>query len=406
MIVSWLLGVALAAPVPVEGVVAAALLHDPALAQAEAALVAAQGARKAERGLLRIDPTVEARLGFGLAQHELSFTQPVSLSGEGLAAVQAADAALRAAEADRDRRRLVVAADARRRLIRAIAADAALARAHEVLRLNADLRAAAEQRLGAGDAAELEVHLARLEEAAAAAEVGAALQRALATREDLAATTGLAPDLELPADPMRAAPEAAAAGPRGDRASAAAAVERADADLRRARAASLPPVEIGAWAQVQNVSAAPGPDGVALDPWSWSENAAWTVGPKLSLTLPVWSANRAGVARAEGDQGRARSELAAVESRIAAEQAGGALRRQAVAALAQAAEPTAEAQAALSGVDAALAAGELSVREATLLRARVLDTWGRAANARAQAAELTVELALNEAWTTLLPTIP
>jgi hypothetical protein len=57
-------------------------------------------------------------------------------------------------------------------------------------------------------------------------------------------------------------------------------------------------------------------------------------------------------------------------------------------------------------VDAALAAGELSLREATLLRARVLDTWGRAASARAQAAELTVELALNEAWSTLLPPSP
>lgn len=405
MILSWLLGVALAAPITVDEVVRAALSHDPLVAAAEAEVTAAEGARRAATGL-RVDPTLEARLGFGLTQHEVSLTQPVSLSGEGVAAVRAADAGMRAALAERDRVRLFVAAEARRRLIAAVAADALLERTREVLALVADLREAAEARLASGEAAELEVHLARLEEAAAAADVATAQRSALAAREDLAAMTRLPLDVELPGDPMTAAPPPGAVGVRGDAVRAAADVERADAALRRERAAALPPVAIGVWAQVQNIATSPSPMGVDVAPWSWSENAAWTVGPTLSLTLPVWNGNRAGVARAVGDQDVARSELAAVEARIAAEQAGSAQRRESIEVVDAAGDPGAEARAALAGVEAALSAGEIGQADATLLRARILDVWGRAAVARAEAAELTIDLALAEAWTTLLPSTP
>jgi cobalt-zinc-cadmium efflux system outer membrane protein len=405
MILSWLLGVALAAPITVDEVVRAALAHDPLLSAAEAEVTAAEGERRAATGL-RHDPTLEARLGFGLPQHEVSLTQRVSLSGEGIAAVRAADAGLRAAEAERDQVRLVVAAEARRRLIAAVSADAQLERTREVLRLVADLREAGEARLVSGEVAELEVHLARLEEAAAAADVATARRVALAAREDLAAVTGLTFDVELPGDPMTAAPPPGAVGVRGDAVRAAAEVERADAALRRERAAALPPVAIGVWAQVQNIATSPSPSGVDVAPWSWSENAAWTVGPTLSLTLPVWNGNRAGVARAVGDQDIARSELAAVEARIAAEQAGSARRRESIEVVGEAADPSSEARAALAGVEAALSAGEIGQADATLLRARILDVWGRAAVARAEAAELTVDLALAEAWTTLLPSTP
>jgi hypothetical protein len=186
----------------------------------------------------------------------------------------------------------------------------------------------------------------------------------------------------------------------------AAEVERADAALRRERASAVPPVAIGVWAQVQNIATSPSPTGVDIAPWSWSENAAWTVGPTLSLTLPVWNGNRAGVARAVGDQDLARSELAAVQARIAAEQAGSARRRESIEVVGAAADPSAEARAALAGVEAALSAGEIGQADATLLRARILDVWGRAAVARAEAAELTVDLALAEAWTTMLPSTP
>lgn len=405
MILAWLLTAALAAPLTADELVAATLLHSPQLAAAEADVAAAEGARRAATGL-RVDPTLEARLGFGLPQHELSLTQPVSLSGEGIAAVGEADAALRAAEAARDQLRLVLAAEARQRLIVAVWAAAELTRAREVLRLTADLRAAAEARLAAGEAAELEVHLARLEEAGATADLVAAQRRALAAREELSAASGLRQDVELPEDPMNAAPAPGAVGVRGDVVRAQAEVEHADAAVRRERAAALPPVAIGVWAQVQNIAASPGSAGAQIDRGSWSENAAWTVGPTLSITLPVWNGNRAEIARAVGDQAVTRAELAGVEARVAAEQAGSAQRREITARVGDAPDPGLEARAALAGLDAALAAGEISQADATLLRARVLDVWGRAAAARAEAATLTVDLALAEAWTTLLPGTP
>ncbi len=230
--------------------IAVSWLVSAALAAAEAAVVTAEGERRAATGL-RNAPTLELRLGFGLAQHEVSLAQPVSLSGEGLAAARAADAELRAAESDRDRRRLEVAANARQLVIQAIAATAQVERADEVLRLASALRDAAERRLFSGDAPVLQAHLARLEEAAAAADVVQAHREALASREALAATTGLGADVELPDDPMTAVPRGSDAGTRSDREAATARVEAADSALRRERAAALRPVDVGAWAQVQ-----------------------------------------------------------------------------------------------------------------------------------------------------------
>lgn len=109
-------------PVDPEEVVAAALAHDPELAQAEAAVIRAEGQLAAAQGL-RHDPTLSARLGFGLTQHELALSQPLSLSGEGLAAAAAARAGVEAAQAEAHRRRLEVAAHARNALIGAIAAE-------------------------------------------------------------------------------------------------------------------------------------------------------------------------------------------------------------------------------------------------------------------------------------------
>jgi outer membrane protein TolC len=299
-----------------------------------------------------------------------------------------------------------VAAGARRLLIRAIAADAEVARADEVLGLATQLRAAAELELASGEAPELRVHLARLEEAAAAADLVQARREALASREELASTTGLGRDTELPTDPMVAAPTGSGVGARSDREAATARVEAADAALRRERAAAVPPVDLGVWAQVQNVATTPGAGGVDIAPWSWSENAAWTIGPTAAVTLPLWSANRGGIARAEGEVAVAGSQLAAVEARIGAEEAGSAERRAAMAVVAGTSDPTPEARAALAGVDAAMAAGELGAADAALLRGRILDAWRRGAGARAAAAEVAVDLALAESWPGLLPSVP
>ena len=140
-----------------------------------------------------------------------------------------------------------------------------------------------------------------------------------------------------------------------------------------------------------------------IPPWSWEQNAAWTVGPTLSATLPLWARNQSGVAEAEGAAQLAQSERVALESRLAAERAGAEVRREVIGKLAQTADPSEEARAALVAIDAALSAGAIGPAEATLLQARVLDAWGTAAEARAGAAEMTVRLALVESWPSLLP---
>jgi outer membrane protein TolC len=390
------------APIVVDEVIRAGIARAPALRAADADVARAEGALRAAAGL-RYDPSVDVRVGFGLQQHELAINQPISLSGEGVAAVAAARAGLRAAEASRDRARLEAAAGARLALIRAIAAEAEAARAAEVLALATTLRDAADQRLAAGEANALDAHMARLEASAAAAELARARRAAVEAREALAALAGVDAAVALPEDPMVAAPPAGVAAPRADLAAAQAARAAAVARLGEARAAALPPVTLGVWAQVQNVGVVPGVGGVTLDPWSWSENAAWTVGPSLSMTLPVWNGNQAGVAAAAADRDEATAVGAAAEARVAAEAGGAAGRRAILAALDDGDPPGGEARAALAAIDAASRAGERSPAEAALLRARVLDAWGRAAQIRAEVAEVAVELALSESWATLVP---
>ncbi len=382
MIAGWFVSAALATPLTPDEVVSAALSHDPALALAQAQVQAAEGERKAATGL-RHNPTLAARVGFGAAPHELTLAQPISFTGEGLVAARAARAGLDGALAARDHRPLEVAAAARQALIAAVATAAEQGRADEVAALATTLREAAERRLAAGEAPELEVHLARLEEAAAAADRMRAVQAALAARDALAARTGLPAD-DLPADPMIAVPPPGTAARRADHAAAEARVEAAEAAVRRERAAIVPPVALGAWAEGR-------------------AGEAWTVAPTATVTLPLWHANPAGIGRALGERDLARAELASIEARIESEAAGAAVRQRAIDLVGQASDPGPEARAALAGIEVGVGAGEIGPAEAALLRARVLSGWSLAASARAEAASATVDRALAESWSTLLP---
>ncbi|MCK6524824.1 hypothetical protein L6R49_25755 [Myxococcota bacterium] len=79
------------------------------------------------------------------------------------------------------------------------------------------------------------------------------------------------------------------------------------------------------------------------------------------------------------------------------------MRREVIGQLTQTADSSEEARAARAAIEAALNAGAIGPAEATLLQARVLDAWGMAAEARADAAEMTVKLALVESGPSLLP---
>ena len=97
-------------------------------------------------------------------------------------------------------------------MIEVIDAQAEVARAKEAVVLTQRIRAQVERRLASGDVGELEVHLARLEEAAAVGGLLTAQTRLLEAQASLAATTGLTDTLSLPTDPMLVVPTLSTAG--------------------------------------------------------------------------------------------------------------------------------------------------------------------------------------------------
>lgn len=368
--------------ISVQEVVDAALAHDPAVARAEASLVAAQGRERAASGL-RANPTLEARVGSN-GDAEIGIGQPVSLTGEGIAAREAARLEVQAAEATLSRQRLETAAAARALLVEAVHADQAEALARESLAIARHLRALAERRLAAGEGTGLEVQLSRLEETAAAATLLAAGQAAAQRRIDLLRLTGLPSDITLPADPMAALP--APADP-ADTAELTALLTRrlhlsaAEAAAASAKAAILPPVELRLWAERQG-------DG-------------WAVGPGIAIALPIWKANPEARAAAAAEVSAAASEVAAAESAREAQQAGAAERRALLEAVGALEDPAEAARAALQAVQQAVDAGELDMVSAVMLRAHILSVWRTGAEARALIAQIWIGIALEEEWATL-----
>ncbi len=402
MLLWWVLS-AWAAPVPADDVVAAALELSPDLASAMATVDRAKAQLAAARGL-RANPTLDVRLGFGLPQHEVALSQPVSLSGEGIAAAAAAEASVRAAEAALQRVRMQTATDARRALVNAITTEATRGLAEDLRALTATLREATEARRDAGEASDLEVQLARLDEAAAHADVIAATQAALAARAALAHLTGLAWSTELPTDADTALPAPTdATALRSDRVAAEASEDAAQAAVRREKAAILPPVELGVWAQMQNVGVYAGATGVVIPRGDWAGNTAWTVGPSLTVTLPVFKANPDGRGEAAADLALAEAAVRIARAAADADQAQAADQRALIAQVRALPDPSVDARAALAGLTTAVTAGELSPAEAAAVRARVMDSWRRSVAARTPALEATLDLALAEEWPTLLP---
>jgi outer membrane protein TolC len=383
----------------VEQLVAAALANDPVMVAATADVERADGELRAASGL-RQNPTLDARFGLGLQQHEASLRQPLSVTGAGAAAFGVARARQEAAVSTLFRRRLEVAADIRRWLVEAIRAEAALTLSGESLQIAKTLRASAEARLSAGDGTELEVHLARLEEAAAVDELLQATNQALEARVVLAAHAALPADAELPTDPWVAVPPrpGVTSPERHDLLAANAAVLAAKHAVRFEAASVVPPIEVGVWAQAQNVGVVGDP--VAIPPMSG--NTAWTVGPTVSVTLPAWQSNADGRARARAALSTASAEAGVIEATAAAERFGVGRQRDAIAAATGLPDPTAEARAALSGIDRGFRGGEFGVGDASAMRARVLETWRRGASTTADAAKLAIAGALAEEWPSLL----
>lgn len=350
----FLLGPLAAAGPDVDAFVACAVQHDPGAVRAVAAVGAAEGAVTDARGPFD-NPEVQlggAVLG-GLLQG--SVVQPVSPTGEGRFARQAAEAGLASAVAEAERAELAAAAAARSLWVAWATAEANVRLSDLELDGAARVRATAERRRDAGEATELDVHLARLAEVDAVA-------RAL---DDRSARTAVRRGV-AEACPMEvegtAALEGAVPDPSGDSTerldvgSARAREAEAEALARRARAAAVPTVGVGAFFQLDPAHGDPG-----------------DAGPQVAWTVPLWRRGRGDVAAADGAVAQASAEVART---VTAAGLGVELARQnaseADALSARLPADDDDLSQILGGVDRAYAAGELDLSTALQIRAQAL----------------------------------
>jgi outer membrane protein TolC len=338
---------------------AAARERSPAVAAARGELVRLGGQREAACGI-QSDPTVQASAAVVGEMWSVAVLQPLSLSGEGAAACRAAGHAQDAARSRLVRAELEVAAAARRAWVGAVAAEGQQALAARGLEVAERIAAAARARAAVGEASQLDLRLAVLQVEQArtgwlAARVAAGQQRAaLAVLVGEEALPEGAQGLAI--DPLDGAPPLQSAGPaaRSDVVAAQAQVAAAEAELRRQRARTLPPVAIGAFVE--------------------EEGPELRVGPRVSLTLPLWRGNVDGRAAAEAALESARSQAAAtrqaaaVQHRISTDL--GAELEAALAA--QPADLPEQARAGLDSVALGYDRGELDLLTAALLQGELL----------------------------------
>jgi len=369
---------AFAAPLSPAAVVDAALENASDIALAEARVEAAKGARY-QSGGPRYNPQLQLGASLDGSRVQGQLVQPLSVTGEGVLDRRSATASLEAAEAALTRARLETAAAARRAYAHLALAQAGQQISEKQLDGASRLRSAAEARLGAGEAPELDVQLARLEEARAIAVWLDAGREVTAARSELVAMTGLSVDVEVESDPMRAAlgvDDVGAATSRSDVIAAAAEVDAAEAALARERAAILPPLGLGAFYE--------------------ADDGRTVAGPMLTAQVPIWKQNQGGTGAARGALMAAQAGLEATEARAQVEANAAAERLDAMARAADllGRDLTADAAAALSAIQDSYALGQTDLTTALLLQARVIEGERGWYEARTTLAEARIEVAL------------
>lgn len=332
-----------------------ALTAHPDLLAAEAAVQTSRASR-AQSALFLSNPSASGWSAIDGSRIEGSVSQPLSLTGEGWHARRGAALRVQANEAVRGRTARRLAAQVRQAYVDAVVASGVVAVAHDGTELAARLSYAVRRKYEEGEASSLDLRLARL------AEVQAATRLLEARRVESDALRRLSALVLQPVeaddlidDPLGACPAVtgASARDRSDVTAAEVALQAAQAELRRARASSVPAVSVGVGVQL--------------------EDGATYVGPTLGLTLPVFDRNQAGRAQAGGAVAVAEGRLAETRARAASERQTSAVR------LAEA-EATAvvdgaeldEARSALSSIEAGVLAGEIDLPTAVLLQAQVL----------------------------------
>ena len=361
-----------------------ALANDPGLAARRADVDAAAGLRR-ESGFLRHNPEVDLSVSTDGTRLTGSVVQPLSVTGEGFSASRSARAGLESAEAAAERGRFETAATTRRAYARAVVAREQLRFAEADRELLARLRAVAEARLAAGEGVDLDLRLARLEEARAMAAWLDAQEEASAADADLAALIGTTPE-ELARDPLVAGPgEPGGGSPRSDLVATEAATRAARAALARERAAVLPAIGVGAFYEADGGSA--------------------IFGPALTVEVPLWNRNQSGVGAARGNLGLAEAQQASTAARAATEEARATERlkvaEESLTTLAP--DIAAEAGPALQAIEALFTSGEANLSDTLLLRSRVVEGQRAWVDARAAVAVARIDVALARQSESLLP---
>jgi outer membrane protein TolC len=354
--------------------VRSAMKNNPVLAAAEAEFLSAEGAWRSASGL-RYNPQIDIAGDIGGRRLEASITQDIPVSGAGVADARSGRHAVDAARARRSRARVETAAEARLAWARLAAADGVLRAAEGERASAAGIRNAAEKRRDVGEASDLEVELARLEEARAVAGWLAALDERAEVQAALAALTGQ-PEASAEGDPLEAVPARGTGGARSDVAAASARVEAARAAVTRERAEGLPPLGLGAFLEV--------------------EGDRVLGGPSVRIELPFWQQNAAGRGEAKGNLLVAEAEASATRARAEAEQRLASQRLDLLGAVGAALAPGVDrsAEVALRALDAGVARGEIDPVQAALLRARVFEGQRAWYTARLAEAEGRIDAAL------------
>ena len=365
--------------------VALAIQAHPDRIAAEADIARARAARRASAVMLA-NPIVIGFLTPGLDHGELRAFQPVSLTGEGWHERARARHATQAAGHRRDRTLHRLAARVRAAYIEAVVAAGQVEVARDGLALAERLRDAVARKEQVGEASLLDLRLARLAETQAAVRLLEARRvEAEALRRLSAWTLVEVRAEELLPDPLQAAPDPSVA-PAGDGArrsdleAAEARVEALEAELRRARAAAMPLLDVGVGAEV--------------------ESDRTHLGPAVRVRLPLFDRAQTERAAARTELDVARAEVEAVRAQIDTETATSLTRQtEADEALGSVAVSTLdEGRAALESIEAGVAAGEIDLPSALLLQAQVLEGQAAVVRLRGLVADARVDrlLALDD----------
>lgn len=383
-LVTLLTSLVTAAVLTPDDAVRAALENDPALAARVADLDAAVGLRR-ESLVLGENPEVEVSGTTDGTRLNGAVTQPLSITGEGFNAARSARAGLQGAKAAAERARFETAATTRLAYARAVVARELLRFAEDDRALLARLRGVAEARVAAGEGVDLDLRLARLEQARAMAAWLDAQAEASAADADLAALIGTMPG-ELSRDPLVASrADLGERVPRSDLIAANALTRAARAALARERSARLPAIGLGAFYE--------------------KDAGSEIYGPAVTVQVPLWNWNQSGVGAARGNLRLAQANETSTAARAATEEARGAERlrvaEESLATLAP--DIVAEATPALKAIEGLFESGEANLSDTLLLRSRVVEGQRAWMEARAAVAAARIDVALARQSKSLLP---